>query len=89
MFESSSGHLEIGPPSCAFISRDSQTEGTILELLHSSTEFTSVVQVLRRAGLGLDPLPVEQAALLPTSAVALRRTVEEAPTRKQPEQDAA
>lgn len=75
MFQSYSGHLELGPPSCAFISENEQTEGTIMELLHSSASFDTVFEVLKRAGLRLEPMSDEELSVLPCSAVALRATV--------------
>lgn len=75
-FESASGAAEPGPPACCYRSVTPETEGAILELLHASTDFDALIELLGRAGLTLEetqpeglfsPNPIIYKDIIPSS----------------------
>lgn len=69
-YESHDGGSELGPPACSYRSFNAETEVSILELLHSATEFDALLEILERAGLELEP--TDEDHLLRPSAVVFR-----------------
>ncbi|MBX2810696.1 MAG: hypothetical protein KTR25_02755 [Myxococcales bacterium] len=53
-FESAGRATEPGPPACCYRSVTPETEAALLELLHASTDFDTLLELLRRAGLTLE-----------------------------------
>ena len=75
-FESATGAAEPGPPACCYRSVTSETESAILELLHATTDFDALIELLGRAGLTLEetnadglfsPNPIIYKGIVPSS----------------------
>lgn len=73
-FESAEKTTEPGPPACRYRSLDSDSETAILELLHTTTRFDGLLDILARSGLELRP--TESEGLFVGSAVVLRIVVD-------------
>lgn len=73
IFESAQGAAEPGPPACQYRSLSPESETTMLELLHATTEFETLMEVLERAGLTLEE--TEAGGLFNPSPVVFRGTV--------------
>ena len=75
-FESASGAAEPGPPACRYRSVKADAEPVMLELLHATTDFDHLIELLTRAGLTLEetngdglfsPNPIIYKEIVPSS----------------------